>query len=194
MDNAMTKTHKGLFLGVVPVYLDMTDESCPGVQPRHWAFTPLLHLCEMIFGMCVFLRSRVDADYVPAYPVTVTHTISQFTKFRAIVRLGRFEYTAILEYQNNAPGLFEGRIDFTVDFNCNMGAGVYLKRSLMQGYRDFDAQIEPTDGGLPTFDNEMLCGKFYASDVEFVDKGCTSGAMRLQSVGEVTAEPVRSRQ
>lgn len=65
-------THKGLFCGIVPVYLDMSDEDMPMMCVRHWSLEPLLDVVEMLFGMCVFLRSLAEADYEPMYPIKIT--------------------------------------------------------------------------------------------------------------------------
>lgn len=73
----MKRTHKGFLFGIVPVYLDMTDSDCPGLEVRHWSLTPLLYLCEAIFGICVFLKSMIDIEYEPAFPIKVTGEIKQ---------------------------------------------------------------------------------------------------------------------
>lgn len=69
---AFSPTHKGLMYGIVPVFLDMRHEDMPGVAGRNAACELLLDICEGLFGICVFLRSCVDRDYEPVYPVMVT--------------------------------------------------------------------------------------------------------------------------
>ena len=61
--------------GIVPIYADFTDEDCPAIEVRHWIFEPLLDSGEMIFGMCVYLRTMVDSEYTPMYPIKVTGEI-----------------------------------------------------------------------------------------------------------------------
>lgn len=68
----MSFTHKGLFCGVVPVYLDMTDEDCPLVVERHWLILPLFIATELVFGCCVFVRTLFDAEYEPMFPIKIT--------------------------------------------------------------------------------------------------------------------------
>lgn len=65
-------THKGLFCGIVPVYLDMTDEESPLLAARHWSIEPLLDVVEFLFGCCIYLRTMIDADYEPAWPLKIT--------------------------------------------------------------------------------------------------------------------------
>jgi hypothetical protein len=65
-------THKGYFCGVVPIYLDMTNEEAPLIVERHWSFLPLFILIEFVFGICVFLRTMVDREYEPMYPLKIT--------------------------------------------------------------------------------------------------------------------------
>ncbi len=65
-------THKGFFCGIVPIYLDMTDEECPLVVERHWSLLPLFIMTEFVFGICVFLRTLVDLEYEPMYPLKIT--------------------------------------------------------------------------------------------------------------------------
>ena len=68
----MRRTHKGLMFGVVPVYLDMTDEHAPGVEVRWGWLEPLLDICEGVFSVCVYLRQLVDPFYEPMFPILIT--------------------------------------------------------------------------------------------------------------------------
>jgi len=65
-------THKGLFCGIVPVYLNMDDAECPLIVERHWLFVPLFVAVEFIFGICILARTMVDDDYEPMFPIRIT--------------------------------------------------------------------------------------------------------------------------
>jgi len=65
-------THKGLFCGIVPVYLNFDDEDCPLIVERHWAFIPLFTIVELLFGICILVRCIVDDKYQPMFPIRIT--------------------------------------------------------------------------------------------------------------------------
>lgn len=69
---AFRPTHKGLFCGVVPVFLDMTDPECPGIVERHWSLWPLLEIVEAVLSVCIAARSLFDPTYEPAFPIMIT--------------------------------------------------------------------------------------------------------------------------
>lgn len=73
-------THKGTLFGV-PIYLrfsqplvegDQYPDEAPIVWVRHWCLSPILTVMELLFGCAVFLRSMVDEDYEPMYPIKIT--------------------------------------------------------------------------------------------------------------------------
>lgn len=72
--NSVTEgfTHKGLFCGIVPVYINFDDEEFPLIMERHWAFVPLFTVVQLIFGICIFIRTMVDDDYEPMFPIKIT--------------------------------------------------------------------------------------------------------------------------
>lgn len=70
--NEMKRTHKGLMFGLVPVYLDMSEDECPSVQGRNLFFDILLDIVTPIFGMCIFIMTMVNKDYEPSFPITIT--------------------------------------------------------------------------------------------------------------------------
>lgn len=65
-------THKGFFCGIVPVYIDMTNEDCPMICERHWSLLPLFMLVELLFGCAVLIRTMSDPDYEPLFPIKIT--------------------------------------------------------------------------------------------------------------------------
>ena len=71
----MKKTHKGLMYGIVPVYLDMTEEDCPIVEPTSFIYRPLFSICDLLFETYVFLRTSVDHEYEPYFPIKVTEEL-----------------------------------------------------------------------------------------------------------------------
>lgn len=73
----MNRTHKGLLFGIVPVYLDMTNEQEPIVEVRWSWLDPIADICAEIFGLCVAFRQFVDPDYEPMFPIRVTGEIKK---------------------------------------------------------------------------------------------------------------------
>lgn len=65
-------THKGQIFGCIPVLLDMTDEQVPGVAPRWFWVEPFFWIAELLFGCAVFLRTMVDPEYEPLFPIKIT--------------------------------------------------------------------------------------------------------------------------
>jgi len=72
MKNQLTFTHKGWFCGIVPVYLNMNDKECPLIIERHWIFGPLFVMTEWVFGFCILIRTFVDKEYDPMFPIKIT--------------------------------------------------------------------------------------------------------------------------
>ena len=67
----MNKTHIGLMFGCVPVYLDMTDDDCPGVEGLFFGCDFMLDIVEPIFGACIFIMSAINPEYEPAFPIKI---------------------------------------------------------------------------------------------------------------------------
>ena len=57
--NSFTITHKGLFLYIIPIYLDMRDESCPSIAGRHWIFEPFLMVMDLLFSAADYVAGRL---------------------------------------------------------------------------------------------------------------------------------------
>lgn len=67
----MKRTHHGKFLGL-PVWLDMTDETCPEVEAKFGFVGELfLDVAESLFGCAVFLRSIAQPDFEATYTFEV---------------------------------------------------------------------------------------------------------------------------
>lgn len=66
-------THRGWYF-FVPIYLTLDD--CPKVSARNGVPEWLMDLAEAVFGACVFVRSLLDPDYEPLYPLRVTGEIT----------------------------------------------------------------------------------------------------------------------
>lgn len=58
MDN-FTITHKGWFFYIIPIYLDMRDESCPTIAGRHWFFEPFLMVMDALFSAADYVAYRL---------------------------------------------------------------------------------------------------------------------------------------
>jgi len=72
MNDEFRITHKGLFFGFLPVYLDMRNEHEPSIMVRHWSFEPIMDalellaagvdfVCTRLFGVEVFVPVRITA-------------------------------------------------------------------------------------------------------------------------------------
>lgn len=57
--NNFTITHKGLFFYIIPIYLDMRDESCPAIAGRHWFFEPFLMVIDALFSAADYVADRL---------------------------------------------------------------------------------------------------------------------------------------
>lgn len=73
MDN-FTITHKGLFFGFLPVYLDMRDENEPGIMARHWSFDPIMDGLGLLVAGVDFVCTRLFGVEV-GVPVRITATV-----------------------------------------------------------------------------------------------------------------------
>ena len=58
-DEKFTITHKGWFFYIIPIYLDMRDESCPSIVGRHWIFEPFLMLIDVMFNVADYVAVRL---------------------------------------------------------------------------------------------------------------------------------------
>ena len=67
-------THKGLFFGFLPVYLDMRDESEPGIMSRHWSFEPIMDGLGLLVAGVDFVCTRLFGVEV-GVPVRITATV-----------------------------------------------------------------------------------------------------------------------
>jgi len=63
-------THYGWF-GICPVYLGDISGEAPVMAERNWVPGWWLSVSEWIFGKCILLRSIVDADYEPMWPIAI---------------------------------------------------------------------------------------------------------------------------
>jgi hypothetical protein len=66
-------THKGLMFGVVPVYLDMTDEECPAILGRNWFCEyVLLDFFSVLFNVLTLMLTRINPEFEPMFPIKIT--------------------------------------------------------------------------------------------------------------------------
>jgi len=69
----MTLTHKGLFCGLVPVWLDMNQPECPGVEARGGILGEIwLDIVEGMFGIFCYLATIANPEFEPMYPIRIT--------------------------------------------------------------------------------------------------------------------------
>jgi len=71
----MKFTHKGWF-GFCPVYLANLETDSPVVHERHKFLLPLFILSELFFGGYFFIRTSLQPDFIPEWPITVTGEIN----------------------------------------------------------------------------------------------------------------------
>lgn len=64
-------THRGWFL-FCPVWVDMTDDACPGVWARWWWLEPLLSVAHAMQATMIALLSMTDPYYEPAFMLKLT--------------------------------------------------------------------------------------------------------------------------
>jgi hypothetical protein len=69
---SFNKTHKGLFYGFVPVYLDMTTPDCPGVTGRNVLCEWLLDSGHAIFSFACTCMYLIDPDFEPMFWIKIT--------------------------------------------------------------------------------------------------------------------------
>jgi len=72
MDDDFTPTHYGWVFGVVPVMVDMTTPEVPVIDVRHWAFEPLLDVCEAVHAFVAWLVTAVNPDFEPTFAIRLT--------------------------------------------------------------------------------------------------------------------------
>lgn len=64
-------THKGWFLWC-PVYIADLDSEAPVLQERHWSLMPWFAINEALLCLCIFVRSTMDPEWEPMWPIKVT--------------------------------------------------------------------------------------------------------------------------
>lgn len=74
MNDEFRITHKGLFFGFLPVYLDMRDENEPGIMSRHWSFEPIMGGLGLLVAGVDFVCTRLFGVEV-GVPVRITATV-----------------------------------------------------------------------------------------------------------------------
>lgn len=72
--SGMRPTHKGWF-AFCPVYVDMTDEDCPGVEARWAILEPLLTLATWLQGAAELVAQYIDPEHDPYWRIRITGEI-----------------------------------------------------------------------------------------------------------------------
>lgn len=65
----VTYSHKGWF-GICPVYVGNLSSNSPNVDERHWLLIPLMFFSEFFFDICFAVKTWMDPDYEPEWPIT----------------------------------------------------------------------------------------------------------------------------
>lgn len=68
-------THKGLFCGIVPVYVGNVGDDVLDVKERHWVFVPLFVICEWLLMFVAFLLFIVGRP-TEVSPILITGKLS----------------------------------------------------------------------------------------------------------------------
>lgn len=76
----MKPTHIGLFLGIVPINLDMTDPDNPMLEVRgsgvaKFLLEILMDVVEGAFALYCAIWSAIDPKFEPLYPIVITKEI-----------------------------------------------------------------------------------------------------------------------
>lgn len=74
MDN-FKPTHYGLFMGIVPIILDLTNEAEPVIEGRWFWCNPLLTVTEYVFGMFCMVATMINPDFEPMFAMKITGEI-----------------------------------------------------------------------------------------------------------------------
>jgi len=69
-------THKGLFLGIVPIFLADTFSDEPMLAGRGFVSDIMLDIVEALFGIFCILMSAVDPEFEAMFPIKITGEIS----------------------------------------------------------------------------------------------------------------------
>ncbi len=70
-------THKGLMFGIVPVYLDMTNEECPAILGRNWFCEyVLLDIFGVLFGILTYTMNMLNPEFEPEFPIRITEVLN----------------------------------------------------------------------------------------------------------------------
>lgn len=65
-------THEGWFCGCVPIRADFAMPDCPIIEAKGGVLGEVLFdVAEFFFGMVVLLKTMIDPEYEPAYPLRI---------------------------------------------------------------------------------------------------------------------------
>lgn len=70
--NGLNATHKGIMFGFIPVYLNMDNGECPGVEGRNWFCEFLMDIVIPIYlfiGNCMI---RCNPTFEPVFMIKIT--------------------------------------------------------------------------------------------------------------------------
>lgn len=71
MTTEFKRTHHGHMYGV-PVWLDMTDDDCPGIEPKHSMIGECAwQIMNFFFGCFTWTASTLNPNYEPVFPIRV---------------------------------------------------------------------------------------------------------------------------
>ena len=73
----MKHTHTGMFCGIVPIWLNMTNEEEPEIEVRgtgalKTALELLMDVVEGAFGLYCMACSLLNPNFEPLYPIKIT--------------------------------------------------------------------------------------------------------------------------
>lgn len=63
--------YKGWF-GICPIYLTDPSSDAPDVVARHKLLEPVFTFSEWVYGIIIFMKSWIDVEYEPSWPMVIT--------------------------------------------------------------------------------------------------------------------------
>lgn len=69
-------THYGFIYGIVPIYVDISNDECPNIEVRNFVPAILLTICEEIYFAMIDLSNLMGANIEPVFAIKLTGKIN----------------------------------------------------------------------------------------------------------------------
>jgi hypothetical protein len=70
-------THKGLYAGMIPIYIDMRNSEAPGVAVRNWYPDCLIDVAEVLLYPIEMIWQILDPEHQPMFALVLTGLIKK---------------------------------------------------------------------------------------------------------------------